>query len=129
VTREELIAEAGLFIFYLFNIEDCYKRLQVEVWALSLRIEDIHGGEQLAKCHYLHDCITEAMRLSPGVGGILLQEVLKPRNGCLRHGLPTRHGQQRSQLCHPPQQALLPQIILISVLPVGFRLQTTNEEE
>jgi cytochrome P450 len=93
LTREELIAEAGLFIiagsdttgsaisatiFYLLHNEHCYERLQAEVLASFSQIEDIHGGEQLAQCHYLHACITEAMRLSPGVGGILLREVMRP---------------------------------------------------
>lgn len=93
LTQEELIAEAGLFIiagsdttgsaitatvFYLLHNQDKYMRLQQEVLNQFSHIDDIHGGKQLDQCLYLQACITEAMRLSPGVGGILLREVLKP---------------------------------------------------
>ena len=93
LTREELIAEAGLFviagsdttgsaitatIFYLLHNEECHQRLQKEIHGRFSVVEDIHGGDTLYQCHYLHACITEAMRLVPGVGGILLREVMKP---------------------------------------------------
>ncbi|KAF1975728.1 cytochrome P450-like protein [Bimuria novae-zelandiae CBS 107.79] len=93
LTRDELIAEAGLFviagsdttgsaitatIFYLLHNEECYGRLQKEILGRFSQLEDIHAGEPLNQCQYLHACITEAMRLSPGVGGILLREVMKP---------------------------------------------------
>lgn len=93
LTREELIAEAGLFIiagsdttgsaisatlFYLLHYPECYDIVQREVREKFSAVEDIHGGDQLTQCQYLHACITEAMRLSPGVGGILLREVMQP---------------------------------------------------
>jgi cytochrome P450 len=93
LTREELIAEAGLFIiagsdttgsaitatiFYLLHHEKCYKTVQQEVLSRFSRIEDIHSRASLQNCRYLQACVTEAMRLSPGVGAILPREVLDP---------------------------------------------------
>lgn len=91
LTQEELIAEAGLFIiagsdttgsaitatiFYVLNNKDCYLQLQKEIIDLFSHIEDIHTATALHQCHYLQACITEAIRLSPGVSSILPREVL-----------------------------------------------------
>jgi cytochrome P450 len=93
LTREELIAEAGLFIiagsdttasamaatiFYIMHNKDCYVRLEREVLRCFSKIDEIHSGEKLQSCHYLKACITEAMRMSPGVGSILPREVMEP---------------------------------------------------
>lgn len=93
LTREELIAEAGLFIiagsdttgsalsatlFYLLHNQECYERVQKEVHRNFPSLEDIRSGDHLQQCQYLHACLSEAMRLSPGVGGILPREVMQP---------------------------------------------------
>ncbi|KAF2261282.1 cytochrome P450 [Lojkania enalia] len=103
LTREELIAETAFFIiagadttgsamtatiFYLLHNPNCYQRLQEEVLSSFTSLEDIHSGKQLDQCLYLHACITEAMRLSPGVGGILPREVLQPGMWVDKHFFP-----------------------------------------
>ena len=92
LTKEELVAEAGLFIiagsdttgsaitatiFYILHNPDVYARVEKEVRETFSDVEDIHGGPLLDTCEYLHACITEAMRMSPGVGGTLLREAMK----------------------------------------------------
>ena len=90
-TREELISEAALLIiagsstsasaitatiFYLLQFPSSFSILKDEIRSSFTTVEDIHGGSILPSCHYLRACLDEAMRLSPGVGGILPREVL-----------------------------------------------------
>jgi cytochrome P450 len=92
LTRGELIAEAGLFIiagsdttgsaitatlFYLLHNPESYAIVEKEVRETFSNVEDIHSGPLLDACEYLHACITEAMRLSPGVGSVLPREAMK----------------------------------------------------
>ena len=50
--------------------------LSKEIFDTFRAVEDIRSGARLSSCVYLRACIDEAMRLSPGVGGILPREVL-----------------------------------------------------
>lgn len=91
LTRDELIAEAGLLIvagsdtmatavssaiFYILHYPRTLARLQEEVRGKFGQVEDVVIGSQLTSCEYLVACIDEAMRLSPGVGAVLQREVL-----------------------------------------------------
>jgi len=90
-THEELVSEAGLLIiagsstsasalaattFYCLHNPRTLTLVQREIRSTFTDVEEIHGGPKLASCRYLRACIDEAMRLSPGVGGILPREVL-----------------------------------------------------
>ncbi|MCJ1244247.1 hypothetical protein MMC30_001445 [Trapelia coarctata] len=90
-THEELVSEAALLIiagsstsasaltatvFYILHYPRTLALVQKEIRSTFIDVEEIHGGPKLASCRYLRACIDEAMRLSPGVGGILPREVL-----------------------------------------------------
>lgn len=90
-SQEELIAEAGLLIiagsdtmataitstiFYLLHYPSTLARLQTEVRNKFSHVENIRSSSEFNSCTYLIACIDEAMRLSPGVGGILPRETL-----------------------------------------------------
>lgn len=51
-------------------------KLNNEVRTAFTHVEDIRGGTKLGECRYLRACIDEALRMTPGVGGILPREVL-----------------------------------------------------
>jgi cytochrome P450 len=89
-TQEELISEAGLLIiagsdtmatamaalfFYILHNPSTYARLEAEVLATFSDVEDIRIGPVLNSARYLHACLEESLRMSPGVGGILPREV------------------------------------------------------
>ena len=73
---------------YLFRHGDCHGRCQNGSRDRFPKLKDIYSGEQLQQCQYLHASITEAMRFSPGVGGILLREVLQSGMTIDGHFLP-----------------------------------------
>ncbi|KAJ5734190.1 hypothetical protein N7493_002976 [Penicillium malachiteum] len=95
-SQQDLIAEAGILIiagadttatattatlFYLLHNEESYLRARTEVDNAFARhsnsdVEVIRMGLALESCSFLLACITEAMRLSPPVGGLLPREVL-----------------------------------------------------
>ena len=91
-TQEELIAEAGLLmiagsgtsasaiaatLFYCLHYPTTFDLLQYEIRTTFEDVEDIRGGPKLYSCEYLRACIDEAMRLSPGVAGMIPREVLE----------------------------------------------------
>ena len=51
-------------------------KLNDEVRTAFSQVEEIWGGSKLSECRYLRACIDEALRMTPGVGGILPREVL-----------------------------------------------------
>jgi cytochrome P450 len=51
-------------------------RLQMEVRERFDDVESIRAGATLSTCRWLRACIDEAMRMSPGVPGLLPREVL-----------------------------------------------------
>ena len=90
-THEENISEAGLLIiagsdtmatgitstiFYLLHYPLTYERVVAEVRCAFADVEDIKAGSALSNCAYLKACLDEAMRLTPGVGGLLPRETL-----------------------------------------------------
>jgi cytochrome P450 len=52
------------------------EKLKTEIRPRFDDVEEIRGGTKLAECQYLRACIDEALRMTPGVGGILPREVL-----------------------------------------------------
>lgn len=91
-TEEENISEAGLLIiagsdtmatgitstiFYLLHYPDSLTGCQNEIRSVFKDDEEIRVGQKLSSCVYLMACLNEAMRLTPGVGGILPRETLK----------------------------------------------------
>ena len=90
-SQAELVSEAGLLIiagsdtmatgvtsalFYLLHYPETLARLEREVRSTFAAVEDIRSGGSLASCAYLTACLDEAMRLTPGVGGLLPRETL-----------------------------------------------------
>ncbi|KAL9128641.1 MAG: hypothetical protein Q9217_002737 [Psora testacea] len=90
-TLDELVAEASLLIlgstdttstaisstiFYLLHNPSCLTKLANEIRTTFDHTEEIRGGSKLSNCRYLRACIDEVLSMSPGVGGILLREVL-----------------------------------------------------
>merc|ERR1712000_472418 len=63
-------------LFYLVRNEHALKKVTEEVRAAFNDVEEIVQGQALTGCTYLRNCIDEAMRLSPSVGGVLPREVL-----------------------------------------------------
>lgn len=51
-------------------------KLNEEIRTAFTSVEEIRGGSKLSECRYLRACIDEALRMTPGVGGILPREVL-----------------------------------------------------
>jgi len=91
-TQEDKIAEAGLLmiagsstsasaiaatVFYCLHYPSTFDRLQREIRMTFKDVEDVRGGPKLFSCQYLRACIDEAMRLSPGVTGMIPREVLE----------------------------------------------------
>ena len=62
-------------IFYLLHNPTTHINLTDEVIDLFPTLESIRGGPQLSRARYLRACIDEAMRISPGVPGLLPREV------------------------------------------------------
>jgi cytochrome P450 len=54
---------------YLFQNDIILDRLVNEVRMTFSSVEDIRAGTTLKSCTYLHTCITEALRLNPGLPG------------------------------------------------------------
>lgn len=63
-------------LFYLVRNEAALKKVTEEVRAAFSDVEEIKQGAALTGCTYLRNCVDEAMRLSPSVGGILPREVM-----------------------------------------------------
>ena len=91
-SQEEMIAEAGLLmiagsstsasaiaatVFYCLHYPSTLTRLQGEIRSTFDTVEDIRATPRLTSCRYLRACIDEAMRLSPGVAGMIPREVLE----------------------------------------------------
>ncbi|KAK8052688.1 putative cytochrome P450 67 [Apiospora saccharicola] len=64
--------------FYLLHNPETYEKLKREVRPVFSEVEEIRGGAKLTSCRWLRACIDEAMRMSPGVPGLLPREVLAP---------------------------------------------------
>lgn len=62
-------------LFYLMRNVNCYHRLVKEIRSTFSAVSEIYSGSKMASCYYLHACITESLRMSPPVGGILWREV------------------------------------------------------
>ncbi|KAM0809260.1 putative Cytochrome P450-like protein [Seiridium cardinale] len=92
-TPHDLVGESSLLItggsdttataisttfFYLLHNPETYERLKSEVRPLFSSLEEIRGGAVLSSCRWLRACIDEAMRMSPGVPGLLPREALAP---------------------------------------------------
>ncbi|MCJ1261249.1 hypothetical protein MMC22_001113 [Lobaria immixta] len=90
-TLHELVSEASLLIlggtdttataisstlFYILHNSTVLAKLNDEVRTAFSQVEEIRGGGKLSECRYLRACIDEALRMTPGVGGILPREVL-----------------------------------------------------
>lgn len=65
-------------LFYTTHNPSCYTRLVAEIRNTFPKASDIHCGQAMSSCRYLHACITEALRMSPPVGGVLWREVEQP---------------------------------------------------
>ncbi|KAF2867688.1 cytochrome P450 [Massariosphaeria phaeospora] len=63
-------------LFYLMHYPTALARLQAEVRPRFDSLESIRAGTTLSTCRWLRACIDEAMRMSPGVPGLLPREVL-----------------------------------------------------
>ncbi|KAL9619185.1 MAG: hypothetical protein Q9160_006194 [Pyrenula sp. 1 TL-2023] len=63
-------------IFYLLHNPIALARLETEILPRFQDVENIRGGALLSTCRWLRACIDEAMRISPGVPGLLPREVL-----------------------------------------------------
>jgi cytochrome P450 len=63
-------------LFYLMHSPSALARLQEEVRPRFDNVESIRAGTALSTCRWLRACIDEAMRMSPGVPGLLPREVL-----------------------------------------------------
>ena len=90
-TLDELVSEAALLIgagtdtsaaaitstlFYLLHNPRTLERLTLEILGAFSDVEEIRGSAALSSCVYLRACVDEAMRMSPGIAGILPREVL-----------------------------------------------------
>lgn len=62
-------------LFYLMRNADCYHKLVKEIRSTFSAVSEIHSGAKMASCDYLHAFITESLRMSPPVRGILWREV------------------------------------------------------
>lgn len=62
-------------IFYLLHNPTANTKLTHEILTLFPNLESIRGGPHLSRARYLRACIDEAMRISPGVPGLLPREV------------------------------------------------------
>ncbi|KAK8045563.1 cytochrome P450 [Apiospora rasikravindrae] len=102
-TPEDLVGESSLLItggsdttataisttiFYLLHNPETYEKLKKEVRPLFSDVEEIRGGAKLTSCRWLRACIDEAMRMSPGVPGLLPREVLPPGVEIAGHAFP-----------------------------------------
>ncbi|KAK7733126.1 hypothetical protein SLS53_008314 [Cytospora paraplurivora] len=90
-TDHDLVGESSLLItggsdttataisatfFYLLHNPEAYEQLQAEVHSRFNSINEIVGGAALSSCRWLRACIDEAMRMSPGVPGLLPRQAL-----------------------------------------------------
>ena len=89
-TRSELCSESSLLIiagsdttstclagtfFYLLHNPNALSQVQDEIDKTFHSLEEIRSGPLLSGCRYLWACITESLRLSPPVGGLMAREV------------------------------------------------------
>ncbi|KAF2676845.1 cytochrome P450 family protein [Lentithecium fluviatile CBS 122367] len=63
-------------LFYLMHYPKALARLQAEVRPRFSSLESIRPGTNLSTCRWLRACIDEAMRITPGVPGLLPRRVL-----------------------------------------------------
>ncbi|KAH6679289.1 cytochrome P450 [Halenospora varia] len=63
-------------IFYLLHNPQCLEVVQQEILNTFETLDDIRFGPKLKECRYLFACITEALRMSPPVGGLMPRETL-----------------------------------------------------
>ena len=64
-------------LFYCLHYPPKFERLQHEIRTVFNDVEEIRPGSKLQSCQYLRACLDEAMRLSPGVAGMIPREVLQ----------------------------------------------------
>ncbi|KAL8715436.1 MAG: hypothetical protein Q9220_000770 [cf. Caloplaca sp. 1 TL-2023] len=91
LTREELMAEAGILIvaggdtvatvmtatlFYCLHYPETLLRLYEEIRSTFAQWEEIRMGDQLNSCLYLRACLDESMRMTPPVSALLPRAVL-----------------------------------------------------
>lgn len=62
--------------FYLLHNPGALSLVQNEIDRNFQCPEDVRSGSRLSACQYLRACITESLRLSPPVGGLMAREVL-----------------------------------------------------
>ena len=62
-------------IFYLLHNPATLAKLTHQILDLFPTLESIRGGPALSSARYLRACVDEAMRISPGVPGLLPREV------------------------------------------------------
>ncbi|KAF2758476.1 cytochrome P450 [Pseudovirgaria hyperparasitica] len=62
-------------LHYTTSNPSIYTRLVTEIRSAFPNPSSIRSGTAMARCTYLHACITEALRLAPPVGGALFREV------------------------------------------------------
>ncbi|KAI1394478.1 cytochrome P450-like protein [Hypoxylon trugodes] len=64
--------------FYLLHNPPSYEKLKKEIRPRFSSLEEIRNGGVLQSCRWLRACIDEAMRMSPGVPGLLPRVLLSP---------------------------------------------------
>lgn len=62
-------------LFYLVRNPPSYERVVEEIRTAFLDPSEIHSGSKMASCRYIQACITESLRMSPPVSGMLWRRV------------------------------------------------------